>query len=152
MQARTYIILNVSTFILLASCTSNNNTGDSKAEAIQEIQKTEKAFAQMAADSGIAKAFWHYADSNAVIRRQKDTLVQGKERIHQFYSVPFYSNATVVWSPDFTDASPDGDMGYTYGKYTWQAKDSAGKVNEYKGVFHTVWKKQKDGSWKYVWD
>jgi len=50
------------------------------------------------------------------------------------------------------DASETGDMGYTYGKYTWQSKDSSGKVDEAKGVFHTVWKKQKDGSWKYVWD
>ena len=23
---------------------------------------------------------------------------------------------------------------------------------EYKGIFHTVWKRQSDNSWKYVWD
>jgi len=58
----------------------------------------------------------------------------------------------ITWSPDFVETSQDGTIGYTYGNYTWQSKDSSGKVNEAKGVFHTVWKKQKDGSWKYVWD
>jgi ketosteroid isomerase-like protein len=28
----------------------------------------------------------------------------------------------------------------------------AGEVGEYQGVFHTVWKRQPDGTWKYVWD
>jgi ketosteroid isomerase-like protein len=31
-------------------------------------------------------------------------------------------------------------------------KDSVGNKKDFKGIFHTVWKKQKDGSWKYVWD
>jgi len=34
----------------------------------------------------------------------------------------------------------------------WKIKDEQGKIAEYKGVFHTVWKKQADKSWKYVWD
>jgi ketosteroid isomerase-like protein len=137
-------------FTLLIGCTNNNN--DDKDKAIAEIQKAEKEFAQMTAEKGIAESFWFYADSNAVIKRQNDTLIHGKEQIRRYYSDPFYSTAKVEWSPDFTDASADGGLGYTYGKYLWRVQDSNGKVLEYKGVFHTVWKKQKDGSWKYVWD
>jgi len=43
-------------------------------------------------------------------------------------------------------------LAYTYGKYTWQIKDTQGKITKYQGIFHTVWKKQSDGTWKYVWD
>jgi ketosteroid isomerase-like protein len=43
-------------------------------------------------------------------------------------------------------------MAYTYGKYLWKVKDTTGKIQEFKGVFHTVWKRQSDGSWKYGWD
>jgi len=43
-------------------------------------------------------------------------------------------------------------MGYTYGKYIWSSTDPAGKPITFNGIFHTVWKKQPDGSWKYVWD
>ena len=116
------------------------------------IGQAEKDFAKMAAEKGIAEAFEFYADSNATIRRGRDSLIHGKEGIRNFYSADYYKTAAVTWSPDFIDASPDGNMGYTYGKYNWQSKDSSGRINEAKGIFHTVWKKQKDGSWKYVWD
>ena len=106
----------------------------------------------MTADKGIMEAFYFYADSNAIIKRENDTLINGREAIRKYYSAPFYTQASVTWSPDFTDASEQGDMGYTYGKYTWKTKDSTGAMNEYKGVFHTVWRKQADGSWKFVWD
>lgn len=106
----------------------------------------------MAAQKGIAEAFWFFADSEAVIKRGNDSLIKGKEGIRNFYSKDFYKSASVKWSPDFIDAAAGGDLAYTYGKYVWQSKDSSGKLVEAAGVFHTVWKKQKDGAWKYVWD
>ena len=106
----------------------------------------------MAAEKGIAEAFWYYADSNAVIKRDNDSLIQGKENIKNYYSAEFYKTATAKWSPDFIDVAEKGDMGYTFGKYTWESKDSSGETSMFNGVFHTVWKKQKDETWKYVWD
>jgi ketosteroid isomerase-like protein len=135
--------------LLILSCKPHSKIIQ-KEQAIQEINKAEKDFDKMASEKGIAEAFWFFADSNAVIRR--DSLIVGKENIRKFYSTEFYKSATVTWSPDHTDAAESGDMGYTYGKYIWQSKDSTGKTNENRGIFHTVWKKQKDGNWKYVWD
>jgi ketosteroid isomerase-like protein len=128
--------------------TSTTTTNDAKIE----IANAEKDFEKMAGEKGIADAFWFYADSNATIRRGKDSLIHGKDGIRNFYSGEFFKSAKVNWSPDFVGISDDGHMGYTYGKYTWQSKDSSGKVNESRGIFHTVWKKQRDGSWRYVWD
>ncbi len=136
--------------VLIGSCHSGSGNGKNKAK--QEIAQAEKDFEKMAAEKGLAEAFWYFADSNAVIRRVNDSLIRGKESIRNFYAANRFKTAIVKWSPDFVDASSAGDLGYTYGKYTWQSKDSTGKVNESQGVFHTVWKKQKDGSWKYVWD
>lgn len=148
------LILIALIIIAFAACNTNNtdNSANPRSKAIREIETAEKDFQKMSAEKGIMEAFWFYADSNAVIKRQNDSLIKGKEAIRNFYSAPFYKLASVTWAPDFTDASEQGDFGYTYGKYTWQAKDSTGKVTEYKGVFHTVWKRQADGSWKYVWD
>jgi len=106
----------------------------------------------MVVEKGIAEGFWFYADSNAVIKRQNDTLIKGKENIRNYYSAVFYKTASVKWTPDFIEVSESGDMGYTYGKYLWQSKDSTGMISESRGVFHTVWKKQANGRWKYVWD
>jgi ketosteroid isomerase-like protein len=117
-----------------------------------EILQTEKAFAQMTAEKGIAEAFFFYAAENAVIKRENDTLVVGKDQIRAYYDTEGNKNAIVNWSPDFIEVSNDGTMAYTYGKYLWKFKGEKGDTIEYKGVFHTVWKRQSDNSWKYVWD
>jgi ketosteroid isomerase-like protein len=129
--------------ILISSCKDDSDAKE---------QSKAKDFEKMAADKGIAEAFWFFADSNAVIKRANDSLIHGKENIKNFYAADFYKSATVTWSPDFIEVAEDGDLGYTYGKYIWQSKDSTGATKEFRGIFHTVWKKQKDGSWKYVWD
>jgi ketosteroid isomerase-like protein len=143
------LILASATVLFLACSTGKTNE---HTKAVEGIRSAEKMFAEMARDKSIEEAFWFYADSNAVIKRGKDSLIHGKEAIRHFYSASFYKSAKVVWSPDFVDASSNGDMGYTYGKFTWTNTDSAGVTKEQKGLFHTVWKRQADGSWKYVWD
>ena len=136
--------------LLFCSCQTAKVGEHEKIETA--IRQVEKDFETMAAEKNIAEAFGFYADSNAVIKRENDTLIHGKEAIKNYYSSDYYKSASVKWSPDFIESSQDGTMAYTYGKYTWQFKDRSGKVSEFKGIFHTVWKKQKDGSWKYVWD
>jgi ketosteroid isomerase-like protein len=126
-------------------------TGNRKEKAKREIEQTEREFLKMSLDKGIPVAFSFYADTNVVVKSD-DSLIKGKVAVSQFYASPFFKNTTFIWSADFVEASEDGNLGYTYGKYIFQTKDSAGKENDYKGVFHTVWKKQQDGSWKYVWD
>lgn len=118
----------------------------------QEIVDAEAAFAKMAADKGIAEAFYTFAAEDAVIKRQNDTLIMGRAAIRQYYNAPFYQSAKVEWKPDFVEVSTQGDLAYTYGKFTWSSQDSTGKVSKTSGVFHTVWQRQVDGKWKYVWD
>jgi ketosteroid isomerase-like protein len=137
-------------FFLVCSC--QTATTNLKETAKKEIEQSEKDFLKMSIDSGIKVAFPYYADSNAVVKANNDSLIKGKGAIAHLYASPVFDHASLTWSPDFVDASEDGNFGYTYGKYIWQSKDSTGKVSESQGVFHTVWKKQKDGSWKYVWD
>ncbi len=139
-------------FLGFILCACNENKSERKDQYKQEIMTAEKEFEKMAAEKGIAEAFWFFADSNAVIKRQNDTLIQGKEEIRKYYSNDFYKNASVTWSPDFIDVDAQGSLAYTYGKYLWKTKDSGGKREEFRGVFHTVWKKQPNGEWKYVWD
>ena len=135
---------------MLSSCSINNSVNTNIAR--EEIIKTEHAFEASVKTLGLAGAFAFYADENAVIRRQNDTLIKGRENIRLFYENPKYNGTEVSWSPDFAEVSDDGTLGYTFGKYVWKMKDTSGSLTEYKGVFHTVWKKQKDGTWRYVWD
>jgi ketosteroid isomerase-like protein len=138
----------ISAAVITVSC----NQSASKETIKNEILQAEKSFEKMASEKSIAEAFYYFAAEDAVIKRENDTLIIGKNNIKAYYEKRNNSNATVNWTPDYIDVSDCGSLGYTYGKYIWRIKDINGKVTEYKGIFHTVWKKQKDNSWKYVWD
>ena len=135
-------------FLLSVSCTHYPD----KEKVAQEIFRTEKAFEKMTSEKGIAEAFYFFADEKAVIKRENDSLIYGKENIKNYYTGRSNDDAVVNWTPDFVDVSDCGTLGYTYGKYEWKIKNEKGDTTIYRGIFHTVWKKQKDKSWKYVWD
>jgi ketosteroid isomerase-like protein len=116
-----------------------------------EVMRTEFDFAEMARTEGIAKAFEAFAANDAVLSRN-NALVIGKEGIRNFYEKRDLTNVSLEWKPDFIQIAASGDLAYTYGKYTYAAIDSAGISTSSNGIFHTVWKRQVDGSWKYVWD
>jgi len=117
-----------------------------------KIKEVEKDFQETLNKQGAAEAFFQFASEDAVIVRGRDSLISGKAGIKNFYSDSAYINAHAEWTPDFIDVSQDGTLAYTYGKYQWKFSDSTGLTSSYSGIFHTVWKRQQDGSWKYVWD
>lgn len=137
--------------LILNSCSPKSEKSNAAYIKLQ-IVKVEKDFEKLVTEKGLSEGFYQFADSNAVIKRENDTLIIGKDNIKKYYSNPKYLDKTVTWSPDAVIVSDAGDMASSYGKYAWTSKDSTGKIQVSKGVFHTVWKKQKDGSWKYIWD
>jgi ketosteroid isomerase-like protein len=134
--------------LLLIACKNKIDSVKEKAD----ILKTERAFEKLAADSGIAYAFHAFAADSAVIMRGNDSIIHSKQGIFNYYSHNGSDSASVTWTADFVDVSDDATMGYTYGKYLLKVLQANNTTKEYKGTFHTVWKKQTDGSWKYVWD
>ena len=138
--------------IILNSCTQGPD--DASLERWkQEIREAERDFAAMAEKEGISRAFLHFADDEAVLMRG-DKLYRGKQELEELFAGTASSprDEKLSWSPDFVDVSASGDLGYTYGNYTYSFTDSTGAEVERKGVFHTVWKRQVDGSWRFVWD
>ncbi len=138
-------------FTMTVSCIKKTETDD-VAKFKTEVLKTEEDFKNLAQTKGIQAAFYTFADNNAIIKRDNDSLIKGKESIKNYFSAPKYGKASVTWKADFVEVSNDGTLAYTYGKYIWTVKDSVGNKKDFTGIFHTVWKKQDDGSWKYVWD
>jgi len=113
----------------------------------------EQNFTLMAAEEGISKAFMAYAAEDAVLMRN-NKLVIGKGNFQDLFESQASKprDEKLSWKPDFVDVSASGDLGYTYGQFTYSFTDSSGTTIESKGVFHTVWKRQADGSWRFVWD
>ena len=141
-----YFIISICLF--LVSC---NTKPDKKLieKWKQEVRDTELSFSKMAGEEGIYKAFKSFAAKDAVIMRNNE-LVEGLMNIDIHYKNQ--TSKGLAWSPDFVDVSASGDLAYTYGHYTYSYTDSTGRAVENKGIFHTVWKRQADGTWKFVWD
>ena len=137
---------------ILTSC--NTEKQEQQLEAWkQEIRETELAFSDLSEKEGIARAFLTYAAEDAVLMRN-NKLIKGYDVIQQRFEAnsPDPSTLTLTWAPDFVDVSESGDLGYTYGTYSLVRTDSLGNKTTNTGVFHTVWRRQSDGSWKFVWD
>lgn len=117
----------------------------------QEIMETEKKFSELANSEGIEKAFIAYADDNAVLLRG-DKLIEGKQAIQSHFKQLHGKNIQLSWSPNFVEVAKSGDLAYTYGNYSYTVIDSTGIKTESEGIFHTVWKRQSNGQWKFVWD
>ncbi|MBB6482275.1 YybH family protein [Spirochaeta isovalerica] len=122
-----------------------------KADLIKEIKDTEAAFCRLAAERGIAEAFLTYADDGAVINRN-NRIYRGKAGIAEYYDNQTLKDVQLTWSPDYVDVAESGDMAWTYGNYVFAALSDENKPVEARGIFHTVWKRQPGGTWKYVWD
>lgn len=58
----------------------------------------------------------------------------------------------LTWSALFADVSDDGTLGYTYGRYESHRPGPDGKEAVRGGFFLTIWKRQPDGTWRYVMD
>jgi ketosteroid isomerase-like protein len=137
---------------LFLSCNSASET-DSIEKWRQEIQEVEHDFAAMADKVGIPDAFIHYAAEDAVLMRNDQLIVGRLKLLEHFGNNPSrLRDEKLSWKPDFVDVSDSGDLAYTYGHYTYTYTDSVGESVEQTGVFHTVWKRQSDGSWRFVWD
>ncbi len=142
-------LLLITCFIILG-CNENEKTVDPE-KWKSEIISVEKSFNDMAQEKGLAQAFEYYAAENGVIKRGKK-IIQGSSTIGEWYKKDTQPNESLSWTPTFVDVSNSGDMAYTYGDYVFKYQDSLGNKKESRGIFHTVWKRQQDGSWKFVYD
>lgn len=117
----------------------------------QEVMDAERAFANLAKEEGLKAAFVAYASDQAVLNRD-NKLIKGKTEIEAYFSDRAWENIRLDWAPDFISVSASGDLAYTYGKYILEKTDDNGQMKRFEGIFHTVWKKESNGVWRYVWD
>ncbi len=92
----------------------------------------------------------YFAEEGIMLPAGSD-VIRGRAAIRELMAkrlaTPGYS---LRWEPIGSDVS--GDLGYTYGrsKVTRQGKDGQPEISH--GKYVTIWKRQRDRSWKIVVD
>jgi ketosteroid isomerase-like protein len=117
----------------------------------QEVAAMEDAFCAMAKEKGVLAAFQHFAAPDVAFIDTDPRRFRGPAAVQERMGA-FPSGASLTWSAHFTDVSADGTLGYNYGRYEIRGPGPDGKERVGGGWFLSIWKKQPDGSWKYVMD
>jgi len=115
------------------------------------LRQLEADFMKATAERGSQGYMSFYADDAAELPNGEDML-QGKENIAKTMGFLDDKNNHLTWAPVRADMAASGDLGYTYGTYEFRSKDKDGKPTVEHGKYASIWKKQKDASWKVVMD
>ena len=112
----------------------------------QPLIEADKAFNTMAQQQGVGHAFLAYSAEDAVLIRQGSMPLIGRSAFHEAFATG--PGPALSWEPLRAEIAGSGDLGYTFGRYILR---EGGAIRAH-GVYVSIWKKQADGSWKFVLD
>lgn len=128
--------------ILVPSC--DVKKVEPKSVSTQEIMNADIAFSDMSRQIGMQKAFLQYIDNEGVLLRPDHLPIIGADAI-DYISVLSDTAYKLSWQPMHAEIAKSGELGYTYGVYKLELKDTT-----LKGTYLNIWKKESDGEWKFV--
>ena len=112
------------------------------------LLKADKAFSEMSVRQGMKAAFLEFIDSNGVLLRPGSVPIVGADAV-DFLISQDDATYSLNWQPQNAVVAKAADLGYTYGIYALHPK--AVDTVLY-GTYLSIWKKQGDGSWRFVLD
>ncbi|MEI8204338.1 MAG: hypothetical protein WCH34_15045 [Bacteroidota bacterium] len=117
-----------------------------KANVIELLQ-TDKAFSELSVQKGKNHAFLEYIDTLGIMLRPGGMPIMGLDSLRIYQSQHPDTSYTLSWDPLGAKIAQSGDLGFTYGVYTYKTKDTT-----FKGTYATVWTKTREGKWKMALD
>lgn len=135
---------------LLASC-NDEKKQPPLPNAVNEkvtLMQTDRAFSEMSVEKGMKAAFIEYIDSNGILLKPGRMPIIGAHAIDyliQQNDADFVLN----WQPYNAMVAASADLGFTYGVYALHPNNADTVLY---GTYVSIWKKQGDGSWKFVLD
>ena len=116
------------------------------------IRAADQQWMKVFAAKDMEKSVAFCADDGSIMA-PNSPIATGREAIKNMFS-GFFSlpGLKISWQPLRTEVAKSGELGFTSGAYQMTVTDAAGKPIEDKGKYVTVWKKQRDGSWKVLLD
>ena len=112
------------------------------ADPADVLKEADRAFAALSARQGPNAAFQAFAAPDVTLLNAAQPHVTPEQ-----LGKRFPPDLRIAWEPDEAVISAGGDLGYTMGHAT---VTSGAKID--KSRYLTVWRKQPDGSWKFIFD
>lgn len=135
-------------FFTQACQTKEKKSDNSGAFAKMELLNADRDFSRLSEEKGMKTAFIEYLDSNGVLLRPNRLPIAGADAI-DFLIQQNDSDYTLTWEPKNGYVAKSGELGYTFGIYALRPTQ---KDTVIYGTYVSIWRKERDGSWKYVLD
>jgi ketosteroid isomerase-like protein len=124
---------------------------DASARKGAKFFQADGDFARMADQEGAPKAFGAFAAPDGMTLPGTGEIVVGPAAISLRMAESPAAKAKWAWHPVYSEGSASGDLGFTVGEATI-AVPGANGVTEYKSKYLTIWRRQPDGSIRYIVD
>jgi ketosteroid isomerase-like protein len=136
--------------ISISSCSLFDKKKPATSEIDEKIKlmDADRAFSKLSEEKGMKHAFLEYIDSNGVLLRDDRYPLLGADAV-DYLIQQNDSSFTMAWEPRGGAVAHSGELGYTYGIYA--LRPSSQDTTIY-GTYVSIWKKQKDGNWKFILD
>jgi len=135
--------------VVFTSCCGNKcilkKKGVNMNTELETLMQTDREFSNYAVEHGSAAAFGKYFADDGIQLPQGDQPVYGNEKIYEGM-IGFAEKYDMEWEPQEGQISASGDLGWTWGRYTYYPKGEKSPAGH--GKYISVWNKEKDGNWK----
>jgi len=113
--------------------------------------KADLEFSRMAGARGAPSAFGAFAAPNAMTLPGTGEIIIGPAAINARMLESPAAKAKWEWHPVYSESSASGDLGFTIGEAVI-AIPGANGVTDFKSKYLTVWRRQPDGSIRFLVD
>ena len=141
------IILTLS--VMFTSCCGNKcmmkKKGIDMKTGLEALLQTDRDFSLYAVEHGSAAAFKKYFADDAIQLPQGGQPVYGSGEIYEGM-LGFAEKYDMEWEPQEGQIAASGDLGWTWGRYTYYKKGEKSPAGY--GKYVSVWNKDADGEWK----
>lgn len=126
-----------------------SSPGNSLSGAGASFARADVEFAKVAASSGAPAAFGAFAAPDAATLPGSGEIIIGLAAIRARMLESSVAAAKWEWHPLYAEGSASGDLGFTVGEATIKVQNS---TEEYHSKYLTVWRRQPDGSIRFIVD
>ena len=118
---------------------------------VQALLDADKAFDRDTAARGLDGWMGWFAEEAQI--PGPAGVIRGKAALREVYSKMFAAKEfSIHWWPLHAELSADGTLGYTFGRAKISWRSDQGELKTQDGKYTTIWRRQKDGSYKAVFD
>lgn len=131
--------------------TVNGCTARDPAALSEALMDADRAFARVTGERGADGWASFFAADGVMIVPGRE--VRGPDQIRELMEQSFGdSTFTISWEPRRAEISAFGDLGYTVGRYETRRSDAGDAPITRRGTYVTIWKSNKEGTWRVVLD